>query len=90
MHRLGIDWESIKNCMAFERKETGNTTNMGQFFQEDRDELLKHGITLTPALVINDQIYTDELKGETIFRTICQSYPIKKQPEVCREGYDLT
>lgn len=53
--------------MAYEKEGINNKTGMGEFFQADRDELLKYGITLTPAMVINGHPYLDSFEGEAIF-----------------------
>ena len=89
MSSLGVKWESIHECIAYERQGIDNTTGMKDMFDIDRAKLLDYGITLTPAVVINGQPYRDELDGGLIFRQICQGYQVGKAPDVCKEGYDL-
>ena len=68
MASLGVKWENIHECIAYERKGINNDTGMEDLFDVDRAKLLEYGITLTPAVVINGQPYRDELDGELIFR----------------------
>ena len=89
MEKLGITWESVRDCVSHSYEGIYNSTDMNDIFEEDRQQLLKYGITLTPAIVINGHPYRNELTGEAIFSQICQSYPVGKAPELCSEGYDL-
>ena len=75
--------------MKYEKKGIHHKTDAVDWFEMDRERQLEYGITLTPAVVINKHLYQGELKGEAIFRQICQSFPPGKSPELCTEGYDL-
>ena len=35
MEALGINWDSIMNCIKYERRKERNDTEMGDFFEED-------------------------------------------------------
>ena len=53
MASLGVKWENIHECIAYERQGIDNATGMEDLFDVDRAKLLEYGITLTPAVVIN-------------------------------------
>ena len=68
MEALGINWDSIMNCIKYERDKTKNDTKMGDFFEEDLQKTVEYGITLTPSIVINGHPYRGELEGPAIFQ----------------------
>ena len=57
----------MEDCLKFEKDAINNKPNLLNFFEEDRQQLLEYGITLTPALVINEHPYRGEMKGDAIF-----------------------
>ena len=35
MEALGINWDSIQNCISYEKNQEKNDTAMNDFFEED-------------------------------------------------------
>jgi len=85
---LKINSQEIKWCMANTTIRKGNS-HINAILEEDRTQAIQYGVTYTPSIYINGQQYTGKMKGEPIFRQICQSFNIYKLPEVCDPTYDL-
>ena len=71
MDKLGIKWDSVKNCINHSYEGGLYHTGMddiliddiNDIFEHDRQKLVEYGITLTPAIVINGHPYRNELTG---------------------------
>ena len=48
-----------------------------------------YGISQTPAITINGQIYRGDFDGYDFFKAICASFQPKNRPAECKEDFDI-
>ena len=89
MKEVKIPIDKVNECMEDSFAETGDWDSYNPMLEEDREHINDQGIVMNPSLTINSHPYTDELKGEKVFRAICQAYSIGTIPTVCDPEEDI-
>ena len=82
MRQIEIDYDSVNSCITNSFETTDN-------WILDRDATLAKelGITLHPAITINNHTYFGDFDGQDIFHALCSSFVSK--PSQCELLYDM-
>lgn len=89
MDKVNIPVDIVNKCMEDSFVNISDWQSYNPMLAEDREHINDQGIVMNPSLTINSHLYTEELKGEKVFRAICQAYSIDQMPKVCDPEEDI-
>lgn len=89
LESLEIDPQMVEVCVNGSFAVKGDWDSYNYLLGDDREYQIGIGVQMNPSLAINGHQYHGDLNADKIFRSICQAYPIKAEPEVCGANFDI-